>query len=354
MDMNLSTREIRYVLEVAEARSITKAAEKLFIAQPSLSQTIIKIEDKLGVKLFVRYKGRISLTSEGERFAKMGEQILRATKNFEKEILDINNLEMGRLIVGTPYLLGSFIIPHIIKLYKQKYPKINLQLVEETSQKLKDCLLNEKIDLAIMPIGERDERLGYEVLYENRMVLLVPKESELNRFAYDNSENTAHRFFDLRNAADQPFMIGTEGQWIRHATEAVFNRAGIVPPISMHSRNVDTIRQLVTAGMGLAILPESYICDGVCGCAKTSCRHSTLNSLNYYYVPEEQNYIWEVGIVHNRHNYLSNAARSFIETALDWSEENRELLTCPAGQTSVCKECPLDCDHRRGEDGPHT
>ena len=93
MDINLSTREIKYVLEVAEERSMTRAAEKLFIAQPSLSQTIIKIEDKLGIKLFARNKGRITLTSEGERFVKMGEQILRATKNFETEILDLPNFQ---------------------------------------------------------------------------------------------------------------------------------------------------------------------------------------------------------------------------------------------------------------------
>lgn len=339
MDINLSTREIKYVLEVAEERSMTRAAEKLFIAQPSLSQTIIKIEDKLGIKLFARNKGRITLTSEGERFVKMGEQILRATKNFETEILDINNLEMGRLVVGTPYLLGSFIIPHIVKRYKEKYPKIHLHLVEENSRTLEEYLISEKLDLAIKPVGDRDERLIYDTLYQNRMVLLVPKDSELNRYAYVNEENTAHMYFNLKDAADQPFMIGVEGQWIRHATEIVFSRARIMPPISMHSRNIDTIRQLVTTGMGLAILPESYICDGVCGCAKTSCRHSTHNSLNYYYLPDDQNYMWEVAIVRGRNNYLSNAGRSFIETAVDWFAENQELVAGPTGQSAGCEAC---------------
>lgn len=337
MDINLSTREIKYVIEVAEQKSMTRAAENLFIAQPSLSQTIIKIEERLGIKIFLRSKGRISLTSEGERFIKMGEQILRATRNFEAEILDLNNLELGRLTVGTPYLLGSVIIPKIVKIYKETYPKIQLKLVEETSTKLEERLISNEIDLAIKPVGNRNEKLAYDTLYKNRMVLLVPKESELNKYAYE--DNSPHKYFDLRNVANYPFMIGTEGQWIRHATEEVFSRANIVPPISMHSRNIETIRQLVVAGVGLAILPESYICDGICGCSKTLCRHSTLNDLNYYYLPDDQNYTWEVAIVHGRDNYLSNAAKSFIRTTLNWSSENESLLSGFTPCTSDCTDC---------------
>lgn len=337
MDINLSTREIKYVIEVAEQKSMTRAAENLFIAQPSLSQTIIKIEERLGIKIFLRSKGRISLTSEGERFIKMGEQILRATRNFEAEILDLNNLELGRLTVGTPYLLGSVIIPKIVKIYKETYPKIQLKLVEETSTKLEERLISNEIDLAIKPVGNRNEKLAYDTLYKNRMVLLVPKESELNKYAYE--DNSPHKYFDLRNVANYPFMIGTEGQWIRHATEEVFSRANIVPPISMHSRNIETIRQLVVAGVGLAILPESYICDGICGCSKTLCRHSTLNDLNYYYLPDDQNYTWEVAIIHGRDNYLSNAAKSFIRTTLNWSSENESLLSGFTPCTSDCTDC---------------
>lgn len=342
MDINLSTREIKYVLEVAEQKNMTRAAEKLFIAQPSLSQTIMKIEEKLGIKIFSRNKGRISLTSEGERFVKMGEQILRATKNFEAEIMDISNLELGRLTVGTPYLLGSFIIPHIVKIYKETYPKIQLKLVEENSKMLEERLINDEIDLAIKPVGDRKEKLTYDTLYKNRMVLLVPKESELNQYAYVNDNSSAHKYFDLKYVADYPFMIGMEGQYIRHATETVFRRAKIVPPISMHSRNIDTIRQLVAAGVGLAILPESYICDGICGCSKTLCRHSTLNELNYYYLPDEQNYTWEVAIVRGRDNYLSNAAKSFINTTLKWFYENESLLSgfTPCGEN--CSDCKLE------------
>lgn len=337
MDINLSTREIKYVIEVAEQKSMTRAAENLFIAQPSLSQTIIKIEERLGIKIFLRSKGRISLTSEGERFIKMGEQILRATRNFEAEILDLNNLELGRLTVGTPYLLGSVIIPKIVKIYKETYPKIQMKLVEETSTKLEERLISNEIDLAIKPVGNRNEKLAYDTLYKNRMVLLVPKESELNKYAYE--DNSPHKYFDLRNVANYPFMIGTEGQWIRHATEEVFSRANIVPPISMHSRNIETIRQLVVAGVGLAILPESYICDGICGCSKTLCRHSTLNDLNYYYLPDDQNYTWEVAIIHGRDNYLSNAAKSFIRTTLNWSSENESLLSGFTPCTSDCTDC---------------
>lgn len=334
MSINLNLREIAYVIEVAETENFTKAAAKLYMSQPSLSQAIIRIEDRLGVQLFERKRGKVMLTSEGQQFIKMGRQILSAAQYFESEIIDIDSQRIGTLTVGTPPLLGSYIIPHIVREYRKVYPKINLKLREENSQRLEECLVKGEVDLAILPIAVREPQIKYDVLFKSRMVVIMSKDSDMNKFAYDAGEK--YKCIDLHNCANAPFLIGNLGQRIRYATELIFQRADIIPEIAMHSRNIETIRHLAAAGVGLAIIPECYICDGVCNCKKISCRHSTKDIANYYYLPEEQDYFWEVAMAYNQSGYLSKASESFIKLTDDYCKNNKEILEATINCEGTC------------------
>ena len=324
MNFNLSLREIEYVLEVAGAENFTKAAEKLYMSQPSLSQAIIRIENKLGIQIFERGKGKVKMTPDGQRFVKMGRQIMSAAQYFQSEVEGLNSQSAGTLSVGTPPLLGSYLLPSVIREYTKEYPKINLKLREENSQKLEECLIKGEVDIAIVPMAAREPQISYKTLFKSRMVVIMSKDSEYNRFAYDTGEK--NKCIDLSDCESAKFIIGNIGQRVRYANEMIFQRAGIIPEIVMHSRNIDTIRHLAGAGVGLAMLPECYICDGVCGCDKISCRHSTRDVANYYYLPEEQDYFWEVAVAHSQGTSLSKAAESFRNKLIDYCEKNRSIL----------------------------
>ena len=107
--MNLNIREIEYILTIMEEGSITKASQKLFIAQPSLSQVLKRVENELGVTLFTRVKNRLKLTPEGEVFIDAGQRIMKVIGELDQNFSGLSTAQSGRLVVGVPYLLGTLI-----------------------------------------------------------------------------------------------------------------------------------------------------------------------------------------------------------------------------------------------------
>ena len=115
--MKLNIREIEYILTIMEEGSITKASQKLFIAQPSLSQVLKRVENELGVTLFTRVKNRLKLTPEGEVFIDAGQRIMKVIGELDQNFSGLSTAQSGRLVVGVPYLLGTLIATEIIPVY---------------------------------------------------------------------------------------------------------------------------------------------------------------------------------------------------------------------------------------------
>jgi len=328
MDISLSIREIEYVLTVASEKSITKAAQKLYIAQPSLSQAIIKIESRLGIKLFNRKTGQIYPTSEGELFIKMGKRILQNVRSFDDDISSLSNLESGEVVIGIPYLFGSFVIPEIVKQFHERYPNIKIHLVENNSQTLENKIQGGEVDLAIMALPFQDKSIQYEEIFSSRMLLVVSKSAKLNKYAYDTGSSSPHKYFNLSNAAEEPFIVGVEGQRIRLITQLIFHRAGINPPISLYSKNIETIRRMAVANLGLAILPEQYIFDNIRGyCKKGGCWMAGNSDANYYYLPESEDVPWVIVLAYSDKDCLSNAAKHFSQTVHDYCSTELTIPT---------------------------
>lgn len=110
----MTSRELEYIKTVADEKSISSAARKLYIAQPSLSQSLQRIEENLGAKLFNRTPSGLTLTYAGERCYQMACQVLKIYSDFEAEISDINQLKTGRIVMGTTNHLGTVILPEIL------------------------------------------------------------------------------------------------------------------------------------------------------------------------------------------------------------------------------------------------
>ena len=123
----MTSRELLYVKTVAEENSISKAAKKLYIAQPSLSQALQKLEEQLGTPLFNRTTSGLNLTYAGERYYHMAGQILKIYEDFESEISDMNNLKTGRIHLGITNHLGILTLPQTVKRFREICPFIELQ-----------------------------------------------------------------------------------------------------------------------------------------------------------------------------------------------------------------------------------
>jgi DNA-binding transcriptional LysR family regulator len=149
--MAMTQKELVYVLAVAKEKSISKAAQKLFITQPSLSNAIKKIEEALGTKLFIRTNRGLKLTFSGERYCAIANDIIKIFEDFEIEISDINNLKKGRLHIGITAYISTYLLPKVLPKFKQAAPNIDFTFIELTSVELEKELKEGLIDFAIMP-----------------------------------------------------------------------------------------------------------------------------------------------------------------------------------------------------------
>lgn len=169
-----------YVYQVYKERSFTRAAEKLFISQPSLSVAIKNIEKKLGADLFERMGNTVRLTDVGKEYIKTAEQIITAEKEFLNRINDINELKTGKIVVGGTNYLSSYVLPRVINQFNRLYPDIDVELVEANSYNLGNMLDNEQIDIIIDSFDENADDYQSFFLASEDILLCVPKDRKIN------------------------------------------------------------------------------------------------------------------------------------------------------------------------------
>lgn len=300
--MNLNIRDIEYILAIAEEGSVTKASQRLYIAQPSLSQTLKKVEAELGVTLFTRVKGRLKLTPEGEFFINAGNRIMDIIQDLDVCFSGLAGAASGKLVVGVPYLLGTLVATYIIPVYRKRFPLIDLQLVESSSTELEQLLMEGAIDISVMPLPFKFNEVPYHMFLKSRMVLLAAKTSEVKDICYWKDENDRFPYVDITRLNNAPFIIGHQGQRIRTINETIFKKAKISPHIVMTSRNQETIKRMVSNNIGYTFIPEHYL--EIFG---------SFDYLDCYYLEPEVDYEWKVVIAYYDENHISTAMKHFLD-----------------------------------------
>ncbi len=165
----------KYLMAVAEFGSISKAARELFISQPYLSKYIKTVEQELGVELINRNVSPITLTYAGEIYVSYMGKINDLYVNMKHEMERISNLEKGRLIIGTNPVLASYNLYYILPSFIEKYPGIEVVLIEDTADVLDSKLIQNKIDICLNMLPITNEDIKYEKLYDENIFLVVPK-----------------------------------------------------------------------------------------------------------------------------------------------------------------------------------
>ena len=255
----MTSKSILYVKTIAEEKSISQAAKLLFIAQPSLSQALSRIEDNLGTPLFTRTTGGLNLTYAGERYYQTACRILKIYENLEGEISDINGLRTGRSRMGITNHLGTVVLPKILPPFRRQCPFIELEILEETTDKLENRLLSGQLDFALMHAPKEDSHplLNYEFLANDPFVIAMAPNHPLASQA-EELEGYIHPVLDPRLLRNEPFIMLHKGQRIRHITDSILKKARIEPKIALTLRNYETAQALVSQGLGVTFLPEDY------------------------------------------------------------------------------------------------
>ncbi|RTE10390.1 LysR family transcriptional regulator [Paenibacillus whitsoniae] len=291
----MELRQLQYAIQIANERNFSRAAEKLHIAQPSLSQQLSKLEKEIGVLLFQRSTNSVELTHAGALFVEKSQKILDMLEQLKKEMEDISQMKKGRLVIGSMPITGSTILPFVVPAFQAAYPEIEISLVEETSTNLETLTVNGQTDISLLSLPLREEALIYETLLEEEIVLAVPPKHALA---------SAQTPIAIEQLEKESFIALKKGQGFRKLTLDLCQKAGFTPNIVFESSNMETVQSLVAAGMGIAFVP--YLIS-----------KRTFSELSPVHIPLEGHPIRELVIAYRKGRYISKAAEAFVSTMKD-------------------------------------
>jgi Transcriptional regulator len=299
----MELRQLQYAAQLAADKNFTRAAEKLHIAQPSLSQQLSKLEKELGVLLFRRSTNSVELTYAGSRFVEHAQQILDMVEQLKQEMEDISQLARGQLTIGSLPITGSHVLPLVLPVFQAEYPGIEIILTEDTSANLEMLAIQGKTDLSLLTLPLPEPSLSYEPLIEEEICLAVPPTHPAAiREPVRNDGQMA--VIPLSEMRQEPFITLKQGQGFRQIAIDLCKRAGFTPRIVFESTNIETVQALVAAGMGVALVPEMI--------TRTARNRFTPVYFRLQGAPTRT-----VVIAYKSGRYLSKAAEAFIKTATE-------------------------------------
>lgn len=244
----MEIHQLRYFLAVSRLRSFTRAAEHEHVAQPSLSQQILKLEDELGAKLFNRLGRSITLTRFGERFEPRARRVLAEIEGARQEMDEMLGLRRGRVNLGALPTLAPYLLPSILADFGRAYPGIAVNMREGlTSSLLAETALGD-LDLALVRLPVRGSEFLSEPLLKEGMLLAVPRQHALSR---------RHRqTVSLGDLAEEQFLLLKDGHCFRDDVLEICKRCRVTPNVVFEGGQFDTLVAMVAAGTGVTLLPE--------------------------------------------------------------------------------------------------
>ncbi len=287
-------RQLVYAIQIATERSFSRAAEKLHIAQPSLSQQLSKLEKELGVMLFKRSTNSVELTHAGSVFVNKAQQIVDMTEQLRREMEDLADLRKGRVVVGSVPVTGAHVLPDVLPAFRSAYPDIEVVLIEETSKKLEELTVSGSTDVCLMSLPIDEPALAWQPVIEEEICLAVPPDHPLASFAGKDWP------VPIGGLANEPFILLKKGQGFRAIAHQLCAEAGFEPRIVFESGNIDTVQALVAAGMGIAFVPRMIV-------------RSDWNGRAPVYLSLEEKPTRTLVLAYRKGRYLSNAAEAFID-----------------------------------------
>lgn len=306
----MTLKKLKYVIAIAECRSISKAASELFISQPSLSSILSSIEKDLGISLFDRSTNPLSLTYAGEKYVKTAKEILTLEHNLRKELIDVSNMKKGKITIGIPSVRGTHVLPLILPKFKEKYPGIEIHIIEGDSNYLEECLLSGKVDLVLTSLPSKDKKLTCELLYEEKIMLACKKGYLDSKYLLNTNSNIVN----LKNLKEVDFILTKKNHRIRKLTEYLFDHFDFNPKVVLETSNTATAFRLATSGLGICFVSEMVL--------------STTKPMNKFdlFNIENSPIKWDISISYLNNSYLSNAERSFIDFAKKMLKENNKKI----------------------------
>ncbi|MGI8730025.1 MAG: LysR family transcriptional regulator [Solirubrobacteraceae bacterium] len=245
--MNL--RQLRSLVALADERHFTRAAAREHVAQPALSQQIRKLEAEVGLPLVERTTRKVAMTQAGELLVSRARRALAELDAAGAELQSLAGVQAGRLSVGALHTMGPVDLSLLLAIFHERHPAIELTVREQSSEELAGMLREDEIDLAFLSVTERIQSRGlvFRQLISEELVVALPVDHRL-------AASGRLRLAELRS---EQFVSFREGARLRELLVRSARVAGFEPRIALESNETARIRNLVSRGLGVAILPRS-------------------------------------------------------------------------------------------------
>ncbi|EGO62351.1 LysR family transcriptional regulator [Acetonema longum] len=283
----MELRQLEYFQMVCQLNSISKAAEQLHIAQPSVTIAIQKLEEELGIQLFDRSQRQIALTVAGHVFSERVNEILNRVGDSVSEMKDLRLLQQGLITIGLPPMIGLSLFPTIFAQFQKQYPQFKITAIEGGSVTIQNLVEQGKIDIGFLTKTDIPPFLDTIPITKGQLNVCLHPGHPLSQLA-------SIPFTQLQ---DQPFILLKKNSFHRQIILNECKKYQFTPRIVFSSSQVETIISLVELEVGI-----SFLFDVIAR------RHSTIHSL-----PLTNPIHYQITLTWNRNRYLSNASKVFID-----------------------------------------
>jgi len=241
--MNL--RDMQYLVSLADHRHFGRAAAASFVSQPTLSTQIKKLEDELGVTLVERSPRKVMLTPAGHDIAERARRILAEVDQLKESARRTRDPEAGSVRLGIFPTLGPYLLPHVLPKIRERFPRLELLLIEEKTEVVLRQLREGRLDVGVLALPLHDEQLHVEFLFEEPFVLAVPQAHALAK----------RSTLSLHDLAHERLLLLEDGHCLRDQALDVCTLAGSGERNGFRATSLETLRQMVAANVGITLLP---------------------------------------------------------------------------------------------------
>nr|WP_325191579.1 LysR family transcriptional regulator [uncultured Selenomonas sp.] len=288
----MELRQLEYFLMVSDLTSFTRAAERLYVSQPAVTNAVRTLEEELGIQLFDRSQRKVALTTEGKIFYRHIQNIMQGISTTLNEINDLKSHNRGHLAIGVTPLAGITSTSRILAEFRCAYPNINISLIEKNVKGLVELLHDDKLDfIFVFDLSEQEQsRLCCLPLSQEELMMCCSRKHRLCRM---NSVT-------LASLTEESFILMETHCLFRQLLIKHFEEADSMPPVTMEVSQAKLLMSLVAADVGISILPESLI----------------ESDNNLIAIPLMPPIYLHPTLAHKADKLLSHAAQAFEDTAL--------------------------------------
>lgn len=300
-----------YILAIVREGGFSRAAEKLYISQPSLSATVKRVEDRLSMPIFDRTTAPITLTEVGKEYVRRAMEIEEVERDFELYISDRTGLSVGEVRIGGSSLFSSSVLPRMIAGFNEKYPRVSVKIFENNTKDLMRDLAEGSLDIVIDNAVIKNENIS-SVCYTSEMILLaVPTRLTVNKeiselsFSAEDIKAGLHlndaRTVNIREFSSLPFILLHSENDTGKRAEKIFRKHRIAPQVLFRLDQQMTAYNVCASGMGITFISDTLV--------KTLTGREDVR----YYRLSDSEIMRNIYLYQKKKSYHSIACRKFME-----------------------------------------